>query len=70
MWDLESRELIKTRNGMSSKGQDETDGRFHARRDRLASEPAIFVPRAANDYSNTMAVQSGMLMELNNTEPQ
>jgi len=55
---------------MSSKGQDETDGRFHGRRDRLASEPAVLVPRAATDHTNTMALQSNMLMELSNTEPQ
>ena len=53
---------------MSSK--DETDSIFHGRRDRLASEPGFFVPREATCHSNTMAIQSGMLKELNNAEPQ
>ncbi|XP_065909172.1 diacylglycerol kinase zeta-like isoform X2 [Dysidea avara] len=52
---------------MSSK--DETDSIFHGRRDRLASEPGFFVPREATCHSNTMAIQSGMLKELNNAEP-
>lgn len=53
---------------MSSKIEDETDSRIHLRRDRLASEPA-FVPRDATCLNNAMAVQSGMLMELNSTDP-